>query len=155
MEFLLTEQPLENWPRLLVPPSCGALAVFRGLVRDHNEGRAVAGLEYSAYPELALKEGLRILEAARLRFALGEARVVHRLGRLVLGEEAVLVEAASAHRREAFEACHWILDEVKHRVPIWKQEQYLDGTRAWTACPDKSLRQNKRDRSSHNRSKEP
>ena len=134
MEFLLTGDPLESWPRLAVPPSCGALAVFRGLVRDHNEGRPVSSLEYSAYPELALKEGLRILEAARLRFGLEQARVVHRVGHLRLGEEAVLVEAASAHRREAFEACHWILDEVKQRVPIWKQEHYLDGSHEWVAC---------------------
>ena len=134
MEFLLTGEKLETWPRLAVPPSCGALAVFRGLVRDHNEGRPVASLEYSAYPELALKEGLRILEAARLRFGLEQARVVHRVGHLLLGEEAVLVEAASPHRREAFEACHWILDQVKLRVPIWKQEHYLDGTHEWVAC---------------------
>lgn len=134
MTFQLTEAPLESLGPMVPPPSCGAVVVFHGLVRNHNEGKAVEALDYSAYPELALKEGQRILEEAQARFGLVAARAVHRIGALRLGERAVVVEAATAHREEGFEACRWIIDEIKARVPVWKQEHYLDGSRDWVAC---------------------
>lgn len=134
MEFWLSETPLEALPPLALPEEAGASVIFWGRVRNHNEGRRVLALDYSAYPELALKEGQRILEAARAKFPLDAVRCVHRIGELKIGEGAVVVEAASHHRGEAFEACRWIIDEIKSRVPIWKKEHYAEGDAEWVIC---------------------
>ena len=109
----------------------GAYASFEGWVRDHNEGRAVQGLHYEAYVALAEKEGERIVEEARERFAIVDARCVHRIGELNVGELAVWVGVSAAHRGAAFDACRHIIDEVKSRVPIWKQERYREGDAGW------------------------
>lgn len=109
----------------------GAFAGFEGWVRDHNEGRAVQGLRYEAYVALAEKEGERILAEAQDRFAIVDARCVHRIGELRVGELAVWVGVSAAHRDAAFDACRHIIDEVKSRVPIWKQERYREGDAGW------------------------
>ncbi|MEO8367167.1 MAG: molybdenum cofactor biosynthesis protein MoaE [Pseudoxanthomonas sp.] len=109
----------------------GAFASFEGWVRDHNEGRAVQGLHYEAYAALAEKEGERIVDEALARFAIVEARCVHRVGELRIGELAVWVGVSAAHRGAAFDACRYVIDEVKLRVPIWKQERYRDGDAGW------------------------
>lgn len=109
----------------------GAFASFEGWVRDHNEGRAVQGLHYEAYVALAEKEGERIVEEALARFAIVDARCVHRIGELRIGEMAVWVGVSAAHRGAAFDACRYIIDEVKSRVPIWKQERYREGDADW------------------------
>jgi molybdopterin synthase catalytic subunit/uncharacterized membrane protein YfcA len=109
----------------------GAIATFEGLVRNHNDGRSVLFLEYESYDALALKEGNAIVKQAFHRFDLIDAICVHRVGRLKVGEAAVWVGTAAAHRREAFEACQFIIDQVKHRVPIWKKEFYSDGETTW------------------------
>jgi molybdopterin synthase catalytic subunit len=88
----------------------------------------VHSLDYSAYPELAVKEGQRILDEALKRWPLDAVRAAHRVGSLALGEAAVLVEVASGHRGEGFEACRWIIDEIKARVPLWKNEHFSDST---------------------------
>jgi len=132
--FLITEDRLEGLPGLVVPSASGAVVSFLGRVRDHNDGRAVTGLEYSAYPELAVKEGGRILAEALTRFGLDAARAAHRVGDLGIGDAAVVVEVASGHRGEGFDACRWIIDEIKSRVPIWKCEHYAEGDRAWVMC---------------------
>jgi molybdopterin/thiamine biosynthesis adenylyltransferase/molybdopterin synthase catalytic subunit/rhodanese-related sulfurtransferase len=118
----------------LADPACGGFASFEGWVRDHNDGHVVARLEYEAYAELAIKEGTRIVDEAVRRFGIRHARCVHRLGALALGEIAVWVGASSVHRAEAFAACRFIIDEVKHRVPIWKKEHYADGDSGWVNC---------------------
>lgn len=118
----------------LVADAAGGFASFEGRVRDRNEGRAVTGLDYEAYEELALTEGARIVEAARARHGAIAARCVHRLGSLAVGEVAVWVGVAGAHRAEAFAACREIIDEIKHRLPIWKREHYADGGRQWVHC---------------------
>jgi adenylyltransferase/sulfurtransferase len=115
-------------------PACGGYASFEGWVRDQNDGRAVERLEYEAYAELAVKEGERIVAEALERFGVRHARCVHRIGALGLGELAVWVGVSSAHRGEAFAACRYIIDEVKHRVPIWKKEHYVDGDSGWVNC---------------------
>jgi adenylyltransferase/sulfurtransferase len=115
-------------------PACGGYASFEGWVRDSNDGRAVERLEYEAYAELAVKEGERIVAEALERFGVRHARCVHRVGALGLGELAVWVGVSSAHRGEAFAACRYIIDEVKHRVPIWKKEHYVDGDSGWVNC---------------------
>ena len=116
---------------LLLSARAGAYASFEGWVRDHNEGRAVLALTYEAYLPLAEAEGDRVLDEARSRFEIVDAACVHRVGRLELGEMAVWVGVSAGHRGAAFDACRWIIDEVKTRVPIWKQEHYALGDAQW------------------------
>ena len=118
----------------LADRACGGYATFEGWVRDHNEGRAVQRLEYEAFAALAEREGERIVAEAITRFGVQHAACVHRIGDLGLGEMAVWVGVSSAHRAEAFAACRYIIDEVKHRVPIWKKEHYVDGDSGWVNC---------------------
>lgn len=108
----------------------GALASFVGLVRDHHAGRGVLGLEYSAYGAMAEAKCAAIVAEAEGRWRVRIA-LAHRLGGLAVGEAAVIVVAASAHRDAAFEACRWVIEAVKAEVPIWKRERYRDGTEAW------------------------
>ena len=114
--------------------SCGGFAAFEGWVRNHNEGHAVTRLEYEAFAELAEKEGARIVVAAIEKFGVTRAVCVHRVGSLALGDVAVWVGVSAAHRDEAFRACRFIIDEVKHRVPIWKKEHYVNGDSGWVNC---------------------
>ncbi|MEO6102372.1 MAG: molybdenum cofactor biosynthesis protein MoaE [Pseudoxanthomonas sp.] len=116
---------------LLRDDHAGAFSSFEGWVRDHNHGRAVAGLCYEAYVALAQKEGERIVEEALGRFSIVDARCVHRIGELHIGELAVWVGVSAAHRGAAFDACRYVIDEVKSRVPIWKQERYREGDAGW------------------------
>jgi adenylyltransferase/sulfurtransferase len=114
--------------------SCGGFASFEGWVRNHNEGHAVTRLEYEAFAELAEKEGARIVAAAIEKFGVTRAACVHRIGSLAIGDVAVWVGASAAHRDEAFRACRYIIDEVKHRLPIWKKETYVNGDSGWVNC---------------------
>jgi adenylyltransferase/sulfurtransferase len=118
----------------LTDRSAGAFASFEGWVRDHNDGRKVDGLDYEVFAPLALTEGEKILDEARAKFPLVAIRAVHRQGTLRLGDCAVWVGVVSHHRDEAFRACRYVIDEVKHRLPIWKKEHYLDGTAEWVNC---------------------
>ena len=118
----------------LADPSCGGYAAFEGWVRDHNEGQRVTRLEYEAFTALAEREGARVIAEARERFGIRRALCVHRVGSLELGEVAVWVGAAAPHRDEAFQACRYIIDEVKHRLPIWKKEHYESGDSGWVNC---------------------
>jgi sulfur-carrier protein adenylyltransferase/sulfurtransferase len=120
--------------KALADPACGGYATFEGWVRDHNEGRAVRRLEYEAYAALAEREGERIVAEAIAKYDVQHAACVHRIGDLGLGEMAVWVGVSSRHRAEAFAACRYIIDEVKHRVPIWKKEHYVDGDSGWVNC---------------------
>jgi molybdopterin synthase catalytic subunit len=131
--FALTWEPLpidDLIARLSVDDGVGALVCFEGRVRNLHQGRAVSRLDYEAHEALALDEGERVLAEAMQRFAV-RAACVHRLGALALGDVAVWVGVAGAHRAESFEACRWIIDEVKARVPIWKREYYADGEVVW------------------------
>lgn len=110
--------------------SRGAVVSFVGLVRDHHGGRAVVRLEYSAYEPMAEAECARIIAEAEARWPVAVA-LRHRVGELAIGETAVAVAAAAAHRGEAFDACRRVIEEVKSRVPIWKREYYADGSVAW------------------------
>ncbi|HEY2849180.1 MAG TPA: molybdenum cofactor biosynthesis protein MoaE [Gemmatimonadaceae bacterium] len=109
----------------------GAASFFLGTVRDVNDGRAVTGMEYTAYGPMAARELEKIAEEAHERFA-GLALVVeHRTGELALGEVSVAVAASHAHRAHALDATRFVIEELKRRVPIWKREHYADGTREW------------------------
>jgi adenylyltransferase/sulfurtransferase len=134
--FRFTRAPIDPAAEAgpLAAEEAGGFASFEGRVRDHNEGRAVAGLDYEAFEELAIAEGGRIVAEAVRRHGATGARCVHRLGALAIGDVAVWVGAASAHRAEAFAACREIIDEIKHRLPIWKREHYADGSRHWINC---------------------
>jgi molybdopterin synthase catalytic subunit len=120
--------------RELLDLGAGGYATFEGWVRDHNEGLEVERLEYEAYEELAVAEGDRIVADALRRYPIKHALCIHRVGVLALGDMAVWVGVSSAHRGEAFEACRFIIDEVKHRVPIWKKEHYRNGDSGWVNC---------------------
>lgn len=113
----------------------GASVSFEGWVRDHNEGREVLSLEYEAYEALAVKEGNEILREALDRFEILSVQCAHRVGRLQVGDVAVIVAVSAEHRDAAFDACRYIIDEVKTRVPIWKKEYYTDGESEWVNCP--------------------
>ncbi len=134
--FSFSTEPL-SVPALqasLADARCGGYAAFEGWVRNHNEGREVTGLEYEAFTELAVREGERIIAEACAKFGVDNARCVHRVGALALGDIAVWVGVSARHRDEAFRACRYIIDEVKHRVPIWKKEHYVTGETGWVNC---------------------
>lgn len=115
---------------------CGGIVTFLGVVRAcADDGRLVRGLSYEAFEPMATAEFERI--AGQTRERLGDVRVaiVHRVGDLAVGEVAVAIAAAAAHRGTAFDACRYVIDEVKRRAPIWKRERYADGSSEWKANP--------------------
>jgi MoaE-MoaD fusion protein len=105
----------------------GAVVAFEGVVRNHSRGRRTLFLEYEAYEPMALKELESLAIQARSQFSIREVAITHRLGRLEIGETSVFIVVASAHRSAAFEACRWLIDTLKRRVPIWKKEHFEDG----------------------------
>ena len=108
-------------------PDDGAMVVFDGMVRNQTRGRRTLYLDYTAYAPMALKQMEGLAEQALAKFAIRDVWVVHRLGRLEIGETSVYIAVASAHRAAAFEACRWIIDTLKQTVPIWKKEFFEDG----------------------------
>jgi molybdopterin synthase catalytic subunit/molybdopterin converting factor small subunit len=108
----------------------GAVCLFDGIVRNHTRNRRTLYLEYDAYPAMVLEQMEQLAADALARFAIREVRIVHRLGRLEIGETSVLIVVASAHRAPAFDACRWLIDTLKKTVPIWKKEFFADGA-AW------------------------
>lgn len=118
----------------LFDAGAGAYCSFEGWIRNENEGQAVLRLEYEAYEPLALTEGEKILAEAQRQFPYLHAHCVHRTGMLEIGECAVWVGVSSAHRDEAFQACRYIIDQLKVRLPIWKKEHYVDGHSGWVNC---------------------
>ncbi len=120
--------------RALGDERAGACVTFEGWVRNRNEGQPVLSLEYEAYAPLAVSEGDTILAEARAKFSLLGAACVHRTGHLALGDLAVWVGVTAEHRGAAFDACRYIIDEAKARVPIWKKEHYANGATAWINC---------------------
>jgi MoaE-MoaD fusion protein len=125
----LTHEPIV--PGTLIPPlerpEDGAIVVFDGIVRNHSRGRATRYLEYEAYEAMALRQMEDLAAQALARFAIRNVALVHRLGRIEIGEPSVLIAVFSAHRAAAFDACRWIIDTLKQTVPIWKKEFFADG----------------------------
>jgi molybdopterin synthase catalytic subunit len=132
--FSHTALEVERLRRALADPGCGGFACFEGWVRNHSEGAEVRHLEYEAFEALAVPEGERIIQEALERFGVTRAACEHRLGNLGVGEVAVWVGASAPHRHEAFLAARYIIDEVKHRLPIWKKEYYVNGDSGWVNC---------------------
>jgi MoaE-MoaD fusion protein len=108
-------------------PADGAVVVFEGVVRDNSRGRRTLFLDYEAYEEMAIKQMNGLVEQALSQFGIRQVAMVHRIGRLQVGETSVVVLVASAHRAPAFEACRWLIDSLKRTVPIWKKEHFEDG----------------------------
>lgn len=132
MTSRLTSQPIDTavLAASISAPDRGALVTFTGLVRDHHAGRHVVSLAYSAYGAMAEQVCADIIAAAERRWSANVA-VSHRLGELQVGDVAVVVAVTADHRAAAFDACRWVIDELKQRLPIWKRERYADGTEAW------------------------
>ena len=136
MSFKIIANPIdpEARKRALASDDAGACVTFEGWVRDHNDGEAVVALEYEAHTAIAEQEGSAIVAEARSRFAIASARCEHRIGKLAIGDCAVWVGVSAAHRGAAFDACRYIIDETKRRVPIWKKEHYRGGHSGWVNC---------------------
>ena len=130
----LVDRPIDLATLFETSPQDGAACVFIGVVRNEHEGRRVERLEYEAYEEMALPLMKEIAAEAKRRFSVTEVRLVHRVGRLEIGEASVAVAVTSPHRAEAFDACRFAIDTLKAKVPIWKKEHYADGT-AWLEGP--------------------
>jgi len=126
---IITREPIdtEALAHRLRRPQDGAVAVFEGMVRDNSRGRRTLYLDYQAYEEMARKQLETLAAEAIRRFGVREVGVVHRLGRLQVGETSVAIVVVSAHRAAALEACRWIIDTLKKTVPIWKKEYFEDG----------------------------
>ena len=129
----VVERPID--PAILLQESLagedGAALLFWGVVRNHHDGRPVEHLEYRAYAPMAEREMLSIANEAVERFGVRAVRIVHRVGRLDVGEASVGIAVASAHRGDAYEASRYAIEQLKRRVPIWKREGYADGTAEW------------------------
>ncbi len=118
----------------LINSSAGVFVCFEGRVRNHNEGSEVVSLEYEVYEGLAVKEAGRIVEEAKEKFDILDVVGVHRQGHLQIGDIAVWIGVIAAHRGPAFSACSYVIDEIKHRLPIWKKEHYKDKEAKWVSC---------------------
>jgi molybdopterin synthase catalytic subunit len=116
-------------------PESGAIDVFIGTTRNNAGGRGVLSLEYEAYEPMALKVMSQLEEEARSRWPLHKIAIVHRIGVVDPAEASVVVAVSSAHRKEAFEACRFLIDRLKQDVPIWKKEHYIDGAGEWSGVP--------------------
>jgi molybdopterin synthase catalytic subunit len=133
MRTAIVDRPLDPAALLadVAGPACGAGVLFVGTVRNANDGRAVTGIEYSAYREMAERELAAIAAEAADRHPGAALAVEHRVGTLGIGEASVVVAVAHPHRGAAYEASRYVIEQLKRRVPIWKREHYVDGTRAW------------------------
>lgn len=130
--FRVTTQPIDlvELVRFVTDPEAGAIATFIGTTRNNNDGRTVIGLDYEAYPEMAVKELERIGEDAKNQWPICRMAIVHRLGPVQIGEASVIIAVSSAHRDAAFAGCRFAIEEIKKNVPIWKKEVF-EGGEVW------------------------
>ena len=124
---------LEDFDVIQNYPECGGIGIFIGTVRNHHEGRAVKSLKYTAYKPIAEKMIREIEQEIQRKYSVSYVQVVHRIGSLGIGDKAIIAVAYAAHRKEAFMACEEAVERVKHEVPVWKEEFYLDGTSQYVA----------------------
>lgn len=138
----LTRRPIEPAALLAAvsDPGLGGAALFLGTVRRGSDDGPVASIEYSAYEEMVVAEFDRILAEARERWPRGRLAVCHRLGMVPAGEASIAIATAMPHRADAFAACRYVIEEVKRRLPVWKQEILDDGTRRWRDDPQSASR---------------
>ncbi len=131
--FTLSKQPIDSeaLKARTINPKSGGFVSFEGWVRNHNENKDVVELHYEAHEKLAVKVGQQIINSAMQKFDINEACCCHRVGELKVGDMAVWVGVSANHRKAAFEACEYILNQTKAEVPIWKNEQYSNGESGW------------------------
>ncbi len=131
--FKITSDEIElgDVVRAVEAGDAGAIVHFLGVVRNNTEGREVSYLEYEVYPPMAEKKMAEIAQEIHEKWGLDRVAMIHRVGRLEIGEVSVAVAVASPHRREAFEACHYAMNRLKQIVPIWKREVWTDGEEEW------------------------
>lgn len=129
----LVHEPIDTQAILAATahPHAGAVVLFLGVTRQLTAGRETASLDYECYPEMAVKKLAELETQARERWPLLHCIVVHRLGHLEISEASIAIAVSSPHRRAAFEAGQWLIDTIKEVVPIWKQENWQDGTQEW------------------------
>lgn len=133
--FNITEKNINHiQSEIIKDPSVGGIVYFQGVVRNHNDGKAVTSLEYDAYIPMANKIGKNIIAKAKEKFNIVDAICLHRIGYLAINDTAVWVITTSHHRKEAYEANQYIIDAIKTEVPIWKKEYYLNESPQWVAC---------------------
>ncbi|MBI5289004.1 MAG: molybdenum cofactor biosynthesis protein MoaE [Chloroflexi bacterium] len=127
--FEITAEPLDPGPLVAAVrrDESGAVALFYGVARNENLGRKVLWLEYDAYPEMAIKKMREVADEVRAKFTVTGVGILHRTGRLEIGETSLLVAVSSGHRKEAFDACHFAVDRIKQIVPVWKKEVFEGG----------------------------
>jgi molybdopterin synthase catalytic subunit len=125
----ISDQPItmQELADFVADPAAGAMATFVGMTRNTNDGRQVIRLEYECYPGMAEKEMVKIAEEALSRWSIVKIAMIHRLGRVDIGEASVAIAVSSGHRHAAFEACHYAINQLKETVPIWKKELYEGG----------------------------
>lgn len=142
--FKITSDDIElgDVIRAVETGDAGAIVHFLGVVRNNTEGREVSYLEYEAYPPMAEKKMAEIAQEIHEKWGLNRVAMIHRVGRLEIGEVSVAVAVASPHRKEAFEACHYAMNRLKQIVPIWKREVWTDGEEEWVE-PDPVFFQSK------------
>ena len=133
--FRVTTEPLsvQQVNDLVKRPTDGAVVTFDGIVRDNFDGRSVRYLEYEAYAAMAEKKLAEIGAEVQHKFAIGAIAIVHRIGRLEIGESSIVIAVAAPHRHAAFEACSYVMDRVKAEVPVWKKEFFADGADHWVS----------------------
>ena len=130
MDFCeLTTEPIDitTIARRVVPPECGATVTLDGYVRKYTKGHETLHLFNEAYEPMAIKEMQKLIEKAKQDYEISNVGIVHRLGKLEIGETSVVISVAAPHRKAAFAACEWLIRELKRTVPIWKKEVYADG----------------------------
>jgi len=137
--FTISDEPIDTelLYEKLINSRSGAFVCFEGRVRNHNDGDEVTSLEYEVYEELALKEALRILEEAKEKFNILDVVGVHRQGHLAIGDIAVWIGVIAEHRGRAFDACRYVIDEIKNRLPVWKKEHYTQREPRWVHCSER------------------
>lgn len=131
IELVEFEINVDEVYRRLEDPACGAAVVFVGRVRNHHDGRCVEKINYTAYADMVRAEGERILNEACVQFSIRQSLIIHRVGPHAIGDISIVVGVASVHRADSFAAAEWIMDEIKKRLPVWKEEFYTEGDRAW------------------------
>ena len=136
--ILLTKDPIDVQAVIdtVSTEASGAVDLFLGTTRNHSDGKGVISLSYEAYPEMAEKEIAKIVQEVHYHWPAHKVSVVHRLGDVPPGEASVAIAVSCSHRKEAFEACKYIIDKLKEHVPIWKREHFDDGTSVWTGSPE-------------------
>jgi molybdopterin synthase catalytic subunit len=128
----------------VVTPESGGMNIFVGTTRNHSHGKTVTALEYEAYESMALRKMQEIANQARTSWEVQRVSIVHRVGRVPVGESSVVIAVSAAHRDEAFRACRFLIDELKRVVPIWKREYFADGTVEWSLHAHEQLLEDQR-----------